>query len=280
MTLYFVSLFKRVDYFILVKHEHSLSISIVTRAYNSSELNLLVDKLSMNDETKIEIIAVCKNVDKKYSGVNIIQENSNRTEAKITGIKNANYDRILLIDSDQFPEVGLLSELESIKDDMVIVPERSSNKNLVGTLMDDLRDRDIAWAKKISPIPTIPVIPRVYKKDILREITDNLPKQTFEIQSHEDSILYFHVYKKTKNITFSQNHIYNVDPSFSVLLKKAYTYGKYYKEARKVTNSDEITHLIKSLNASALNLKERGIGIGIYLQLIRAIAYAMGELFG
>ena len=99
-----------------------MSISIVTRAYKTSQLKNLVLNLDKNLEVEKEIIAVCQVNDYDIKGINLIIENSKRFQARITGIKSANYDKILLLDSDQIPEKGLLHELEDKNEDMVIIP--------------------------------------------------------------------------------------------------------------------------------------------------------------
>ena len=114
-----------------------MSISIVTRAYKTSELKNLISNLHENLEVEKEIIAVSRINDYDIKGINLIIENSKRFQARITGIKHANYDKILLLDSDQIPEKGILHELDNKKEDMIIIPEKSINKNFTSKCLDD-----------------------------------------------------------------------------------------------------------------------------------------------
>ena len=98
-----------------------MPLSIVTRAYKTSELKDLINNLNSNKDIQKEIVAVCNVNDYSIKNANIIIEDSNRFEARITGINNAIYDKILLIDSDQIPEKGLLTELEDKKNDIIIL---------------------------------------------------------------------------------------------------------------------------------------------------------------
>ena len=74
-----------------------MPISIITRAYKTSELKNLVNNLNSNTEIEKEIVAVCNINDYNIKNVKLIIEDSNRFEARITGIKNAVYDKILLL---------------------------------------------------------------------------------------------------------------------------------------------------------------------------------------
>ena len=125
-----------------------MPISIITRAYKTSELRNLINNLNSNNKIEREVIAVCNINDYDIKNVKLIIENSKRFEARITGIKNAIYDKILLLDSDQIPEEGLLEELENKKDDMVIIPERSINNTYLSRCLDDWRYRNERRAKK------------------------------------------------------------------------------------------------------------------------------------
>ncbi|KJE48772.1 MULTISPECIES: hypothetical protein [unclassified Acidiplasma] len=92
-----------------------MPISIITRAYKTSELRNLVNNLDLNTEIEKKIVAVCNINDYNINNANLIIEDLNKFEAKITGIKKAVYDKILLLDSDQIQEKGRLKELENKK---------------------------------------------------------------------------------------------------------------------------------------------------------------------
>ncbi len=269
-----------------------MSISIVTRAYKTSELKNLISNLNSNLEIEKEIIAVCRINDYNITGIKLIMENSNRFEARITGIKNASYDKILLLDSDQIPGEKLLNELENRKEDMLIIPEKSINNNFTAKCLDDWRYRNERHAME-NPNPYIPVVPRYYKKGYLMNAVNELPPQTYNIVDHEDSVLYYVVFKETQSIGFTKEYIYNYDPSFLRLIQKAFLYGRYNKNFQSIYKSyftqhqsnynstellNEINILIGKLNKNTLNIKELGIGKGYIMQSLRGIAYTIGKL--
>lgn len=257
-----------------------MAISIITRAYKTSELQMVIKNLDLNNEASKEIIAVCNindyNFD-KIKNLNIIIENSNMFQARITGIKSANYDKILLLDSDQIPGKGLINEIENSENDMLIVPERSLNNNFTGRCLDDWRYRNEKYALK-NPNPDIPVIPRYYKKSFLIDIINKLPLEIYKVIAHEDSILYYMAFKETKNIGFTNNYIYNYDPSIFILMRKAFKYGKYKKDIKQVELPSDIKKLINQINKNSLNIKNLGLGKGYIIQSLRGIAYICGSL--
>ncbi len=271
-----------------------MPISVITRAYKTSELRNLLKNLYSNKIEK-EIIAVCNINDchlNKVENFKLIIESSNRFQAKITGVKNASYDKILFLDSDQIPAKGLLNELNNRKEDMLIMPERSVNTNFIGKCLDDWRYRNERYAMK-NPNPYIPVIPRYYKKYYLMKVINELPLQFYNIIDHEDSVLYYMMFKYTKNISFTEAKIYNYDPSFVELIYKAFKYGKSKKNFKISYKSylssqyvnykstellKEINILINRLNKNTLNIKELGIGKGNVIQFIRGFAYTLGDL--
>lgn len=118
-----------------------MPISIITRSYRTSELKELVSNLSENNQIKTEVIAVCNRNDYDLNGITLIIENSNRFEARITGIKNAHFDKVLLLDSDQLPEDGLLRELEGRNSDMFIIPEKSLGTGFTSKMFGRLENQ-------------------------------------------------------------------------------------------------------------------------------------------
>ena len=254
-----------------------MPISIITRAYKTSELRNLITNINLNNEVHKEIIAVCNVSDFNLEGTNLIIENSNRFKAKITGIKNARYENVLFLDSDQIPENGLLSELDKKKENMVIIPEKSINNNFTSKCLDDWRYRIEKLARK-QPTSYIPVIPRFYKREVLIGAVNRLPVGILGIITHEDSILYHEAFKETKSIGFSKKIIYNYDPNFSEMMKKAFIYGKNKGEMESMEIPQEIKNLILRLNRNTLNVKELGFGKGYLIQIPRGLSYLLGEL--
>ena len=256
-----------------------MAISIITRAYKTSELKKLISNINSINEVEIEIIAVCNVNDYNIEATKLIIENSNRFKARITGIKNSNYDKILFLDSDQIPEKGLLSELDGKNNDMIIIPEKSINNNFISKCLDDWRYRNERLARK-NITPYIPVVPRFYKKEYLINAINRIHQNIYNIIDHEDSIIYYETFKETKNVGFSKKYIYNYDPDFLNLMRKAFLYGKNERDIKSIDIPEDIKVLIDKLNKNTLNVKELGIGRGYIIQVLRGIMYEMGKIIG
>ena len=185
--------------------------------------------------------------------------------------------KILLVDSDQMPEDGLLRELEERNDDMTIIPEKSLGKGFTAKCLDDWRTRNESLARdKISPY--LPVVPRLYKKELLMRAIEKLPKNVYKIISHEDSILYYATFKISQNIKFSTKHIYNRDPDFLTLMRKAFHYGKYSRSVKYLNLPSDLISLLHKLDRNSGNLGELGLGKGYIIQIPRAFAYEFGRI--
>ncbi len=255
-----------------------MPISIITRARKTSELKNLINNLQSNNEIEKEIVAVCNISDYDVKNTRLIVEDSDRFEARITGIKNAIYDKVLLLDSDQIPEKGLLKELDNKKNDMVIIPERSINNSLISMCLDDWRYRNERLARK-QMTPYIPVIPRFYRREHLLSAVNKLPASLYKIMDHEDSVLYYYVFRETNNINFSEKHIFNYDPEFLKLMRKAYLYGKNRRDLKNSEIQEDISLLLYGLNRNTFNIKEIGFGKGYIIQIMRGISYELGKIF-
>lgn len=256
-----------------------MGISIITRAYRTSELKSLMEKLNLNQDAEIEVISVCNKNDFNLKGTRTIIGNFNRFQAKTVGVKNASYDKILIMDSDQIPESGLIEELDNITGDAIIIPERSIGNSFTSSCLNDWRSRNEAYAKRETS-PYIPVIPRLYNKNLIIGVIENLPEVIYNIVDHEDSILYFKAFKDLKNIKFSKKCILNHDPTLINLMKKAYLYGKNGKEVKSLKIPQEVQVLINKLNRNTLNVTELGFGKGYVIQILRGIMYEFGKTFG
>lgn len=254
-----------------------MKLSIVTRSLKTSELKHFLEEIRPLNDEETEVIAVCRVKDCDLENINLIIEDTNRFEARITGIRKARYENILLLDSDQVPDESLLPELKVLDVDMGIIPERSLSSSLIAPFLDDYRKRIEKFAYKCT-LPNVPVVPRFYKRELLLKVIKSLPEDIYRCLSHEDSILYYEAFKYSQNVKFCNNYIYNTDSDFATLMKKALLYGKYKKDTDKNLLSREYISLLRKLNLNSLNVREIGLGKGFLIQSIRAIAYFIGSI--
>jgi len=203
-----------------------------------------------------------------------------RLEARAIGIQNSSHERVLLVDSDQFPEPGLFRELESVSCDACIIPERSANRNLVGRLTDRQRAYSEAYAM-LHPGPASPAIPRFYRRDLLQYAIERIPRPVLTVGlAHEDSILYYFTFPRVHRLGRTEGAILNSDPSFADFLRKSLQYGRYAGALAKAPDMPiEIRELIRSVNWNILSWDPSlGLNSGIFIELVRAVPYLFGTL--
>ena len=107
---------------------------------------------------------------------------------------------------------------------------------------------------------------------------NNLLPDIYEIVDHEDSVLYYEIFKETRNIGFAKKYILNYDPSLNILMQKAFLYGKNGKTVKNLEIPDDILVLINKLNRNTLNVKDLGIGRGYITQILRGLMYELGRI--
>lgn len=256
-----------------------MGLTIVIRAMKSSELNQRILNSLIDINFEIEVLVVCNINDYPIERIRYIENKVGRFEARIIGIKNAQYDKILFLDSDQIPEVGLIDDLVKLNCDACIIPERSLGRSLCSNLMNDWRIRIESYGIR-HPSPFIPVIPRLYSKGILLKAINRLPTNYEVIIDHEDSILYYLSFPELKSISYTNKCIFNFNETVPNLLKKAYTYGKNHKNVKKIEISPELSILIRKINHQLFDVKNLGLGKGHVIQTLKAMSYGLGALFG
>lgn len=255
-------------------------LSIVTRALCLSDIEQLYTTIKRKLSKQIELIVVARkeNFFLSDENVTVIIEDSNRFEARKSGILAAK-GNILLLDNDQIPSELLLIELQNIKADAVIIPERSLNRNLVGRLLDFQRNYFQELAKPTFS-PYFPVVPRFYRNDIIKNVVNNLDTFVFKYGlSHEDSILYYEIYKDLKYLTESKNYIYNLDPSMLEYIRKSILYGRYRKStfnAKRIPKN--YIDLINEINKEFLRIRNNKSILNLCISSLRAVPYFFGSL--
>ncbi len=250
---------------------------MVTRSLNLSEIKNLYGTLKESLSGDLELIVVVKRRDIDISDeyVTIITEDSNRFQARKTGIMVSN-GNILLLDADQIPEKALLKELQDCTSDAMVIPEKSLNRNFIGRLLD-LQRAYFQEIAKPNYDPRFPVVPRFYNGDIIRGILNRMDSEVFKYGlSHEDSVLYYEAYAKLKHINLSRNYILNTDPTLAEYIHKSMLYGKYKKAT--VSSAQIPTsyiRLVNDINKEFLRIRSFPI---LIISLLRAIPYFFGSI--
>lgn len=260
-----------------------MGISVIVRTQGNLPLEGLARILaSVTDQSEVIVVGplVHQIGCEGFPRLRLIESTAGRFEALKIGTENASLDHVLLLDEDQTMESGLIEELILKTDDAVIIPERSLNRNLVGRLMD-LKRGYLEELANIRPTPDIPVIPRLYKKNILSQAFHRLPNKILRtVVQHEDSILYQEALKLGRKISMTKRRIFNIDPDLLSFLRKAYMYGWHNEEALlSGFLTREQINLIRRMDRNRIIYRKNlGPNKGIIIDLLKGAPYLAGSL--
>lgn len=194
--------------------------SLRAQTYKNIEINI-VDKDSKDSTLKIA---------KKYKVDNIVSEKGSLLKARYEGVKISKGDYILIFDSDQVLEKDALKRaVELIKNehyDMLIFEEFVYKKN---TFVEKLFYCDRALINAVndtSPLTGV-VMPRFFKKSLLKKTYSNIPKKFFINTGGPDhDIVYYEASKISKKLGVLKNAVKHIEPStIKELLPKFFRWG-------------------------------------------------------
>ena len=263
-----------------------MGVSIILRNKNDPHIKECLEQFSDFNYDSYEIIMIdsSSNVTIPPDGIKITihRVDVGRTEALKIGVSLANLDKILILDADQRISSSLLFEIDHMEHEMIIVPERSLNRNLIGILMDAKRSYLFNYSK-LNGGPKIPVIPRVYNKKLFEDSINELQEQEIKVLTqHEDSLIYHEAYKISRSLGYCKNFILNHDPPVLDFLSSSYKYGL---ANQKALDSEfvpaEHKRMIKMLDMHRVFFnKELGLNYGILADIVKGIPYIFGTIVG
>ena len=214
--------------------------------------------------------------------IRYVYEDISRFEALNLGVKMAQFNSVLIIDSDQIVSPVLVSELNRIDEEMCIIKERSYNRNFIGKIADRQREFLYRYSKKhISD--SLPVIPRFYRREIIKRAISKLERSELSlISQHEDSVIYSEVLKISRDVGFCDTPLLNIDPGFFHFARKSFRYGVAQAEALSSNCiSKERADLLRSIDRNRIIYSNpEGFNTGIFYEAIKAAFYIPGLMLG
>lgn len=263
----------------------AVEITIVIRATEGENLDLLISSIltSAIDQAVLEVLVIAKGEPRVSSDrrkrIRIIQSNAKRIEAKLIGARLAAARRILYLDSDQLLSPNLLGEIQGRSEKMLIIPERSANDGVMGSLLDARREyiETKMWSK---PSERYPVIPRAFARDLLLHAFDAMPDVVIrEVTETEDSLIFHECLKLSSDVDWCTSHILNQDPGMIDFVRKSFRYG--YRNERAVLLGHlppDYVELIRRIQIeSAIGLGLPSIGAATS-SLLRGVPYTAGAV--
>ncbi len=258
------------------------SLTIIIRTKGNEDIKNTIESIrrSFVEETYLEIVVISfSNENATYikDGVRYYLNRCNRAEAKKIGVDYANAEYVLFLDSDQIISKDLIIKLQSLTGDMIFIPERTYYKHFVANLMDNKRTLlERRMKQKIDVY--IPVIPRVFKRELIKSVFDAIDDSILHnLIWPEDSVIFYEALKLSRDITWADSYIYNVDPYLPKFIKKSYYYGK---KSEEITSSEtlplEYVNLIRKIQFESL-INNRLISLQLILiNTMRGIPYVFG----
>ncbi len=271
-----------------MKKNKSPLVTVSIPTYNSAKtLTLCLESVASQTYKNIEINIVDKNstdttleIAKKYK-CKIINYPKALLGARYQGVKEANGDYILMLDSDQVLEkTAVERSIEKIKSknlDMLILEEHVYKTD---TFIEKLFEMDrtlIHKVKDLSPYTGV-VLPRFYRKSLLLDTFKNIPLKTQEnVGGQDHAIIYYEAYKISKKVDILPKAVYHIEPSsLKVMWRKFYRWGYTSVDARY----DKYDEMLSKKERFRTGLFSKGLfkeSIGsILLLLIKGVPYKIG----
>ncbi len=249
--------------------------SIKAQTYKNIEVTV-IDSYS-KDKT-IEIV-------KGFKGINVLFYKGKLLGARALGVKKSRGKYIALIDSDQILEPTAIERAVNIMKkgyDILALYERSwKPKTFLEKLFD--ADREFTqkyWRDFIEPKTGV-ILPRFFKREILRGVFKRIPKQILPVcGAHDHAIIYIEAYKISKKVGMVPNAVFHIEPGeWGQLFKKTYRWGYTTKDLEKDLFYRDLIKTKKRLrkfkfSSPGLFMKSN------LLRIIRAIPYGAGYYFG
>lgn len=209
-------------------------------------------------------------------GVKITHCGPNILEKRYLAHSQTNSEYSLLLDETRIPDRHLLSMLQNMDDDMVIIDERDLG-NTFWVNMSNLDKINSAQCNSYEAYKGF-VLPRYFKSTLLTKsferIRDKLDDSIFKSVLMEDhQLIYYEASKLSTSVArlYGQHLLHYGDKSLFSILKKYYRYGRGHKILRN-TDYEELLDPRKRVRKICY-----GNRIGLYIFYIaRGLPFLIG----
>jgi glycosyltransferase involved in cell wall biosynthesis len=249
--------------------------SIKTQTYPNIEINIVDGK---SKDRTIEIT-------KEYGVENILINKVALLGARHEGLKIANGELILLLDSDQILAPDAIERavkfIEAENKDMLILEEGVYQaKNWLEKLFE-LDRRLVHHVKDFDPFTSV-MLPRFYRKKVLDKAFANIPGHVMAKTGGQDhAIIYYEAWKITQKIGLLPHAVRHIEPnSLTVMIKKFYRWGRTSVNA----HHGHYAALLKRKERFRKGLFTKGMFAAsiasIILLVIKGVPYIAGYVVG
>lgn len=201
--------------------------------------------------------------------------------ARYEGVMRSNGEFILLLDSDQILERTSIQRAVELagekKVDMIVLEEHVYNPH---TFLDRLfvEDRKLIHnVSDFSPMTGV-VLPRFYRKTLLKKAMETIPKLVIKkVGGQDHAIIYYEAWQISKKVAMLHNAVSHIEPSsYPIMWRKFYRWGKTSADAHQ-TKYDE---LLQKKERFRTGLFTNGLFLAscasISLLILKGIPYKLG----
>lgn len=259
-------------------------LSVVIRSRKNEDLGKTLGALhyELSNREGLEVIVVSLSDEYREFSSNKVKYifcNAKRIEAKKIGVERSSYNYVMFLDSDQIVSHTLLGKLLGCSADMVMIPERSSSRDIMSRILNSKRRSTEGKAKKTID-PALPVVPRMFRSSLLEKVFKSLPDFVVKnVTETEDSLIFYEALKFSSDIEWVDDFIYNDDPNILSFIKKSFEYG--VKNERSIINGnlpEEYVRLIRKIQFETL-INNRTLSIGSFVNnVLRGVPYTIGSM--
>jgi glycosyltransferase involved in cell wall biosynthesis len=243
------------------------------QTYNNIEINII------DGNSRDNTIEIAKKFNTK-----IVNYPGALLGARYEGLKIANGEYILLLDSDQIMEPSCIeravAEMNNTKDMLILEEDVYRCENFIEKLFH--YDRKLIHKTKDFNPSTSVMLPRFYRTEILKKAFANIPANVLESVGGQDhAIIYYEAWNISQKVAILSNAVKHIEPnSIGIMWHKFYRWGYTSVGAR----DNKYTDLINKKERFRKGLFKNGMWkesfASIFLLLIKGVPYKIGYFVG
>lgn len=201
--------------------------------------------------------------------------------ARFEGVSHSKGDFVLLLDSDQILEKTAVeravAKAETEQLDMLVLEEHVYRPHSFLERLFQADRRLIHAVADISPFTGV-VLPRFYRRKILLEAMNNIPKTVLKAVGGQDhAIIYYEVWQKSHKVALLDKAVSHIEPSsYKVMWKKFYRWGKTSTGAHHTRYNE----LLQKKERFRTGLFKKGLMreslASILLLILKGVPYKLG----
>lgn len=248
--------------------------SIKAQTYKNIEINVI------DGNSKDHTIEIAR----QY-GVTVVVYNDALLGARNEGLKLAQGDLILLLDSDQILEPTAIERAvkKILADDLdMLIFEEDVYKN--DKFIEHLfhYDRKLVHAvKDFNPMTSV-MLPRFYKSDLLRRAFEKIPEDIQRnVGGQDHAIIYLEAWNISQRVDILSGAVKHIEPNtFKAMWKKFYRWGYTSVGARANKYSDLLGKKERFRKGLFKHGMIKASNASILLLLIKGVPYKIGYFIG